>query len=183
MKANFLTLLLYCVVFTISAQNSTYKIPNTKNADITALKTDGLIQPHLDTFLKYCKKYGINAHEKLFKLREIAVVDTLKMTPRGGTLGMLVRDENKEVEKIVFSWMTLIDKEILKVVAFHEFGHYFLGYKHTCKDCSDIMAEVNPSYFEIIKNWDYQVEQLFINSPEYKKRFGQNSQIVTTVKD
>ena len=103
-------------------------------------------------------------------------MDTLKVTPTGGTLGMVVRNKHNDIEKIVFSWMTLIDQEILRVVAFHEFGHYFLGYKHTCKDCSDIMAEVNRSYFEISKDWDYHVEQLFINSPEYKKRLEKTSQ-------
>jgi len=83
---------------------------------------------------------------------------------------MLVRDSNNKVEKIVFSWMTLLDKEILKVVAFHEFGHYFLGYKHTCQDCNTIMAAVNSSYFDIIKDWDYHVEKLFLESPEYAKQ-------------
>ena len=128
------------------------------------------MQPHLDDFIALCKKYKIQYHDKLFKLKEIVVVDTLRVSPNGGTLGMLVRDENNEVENIIFSWMTLLDKEILKVVAFHEFGHYFLEYKHTCDDCNTIMAKVNSSYFDIIKDWDYHVEKLFTESPAYLKK-------------
>ncbi len=62
-----------------------------------------------------------------------------------------------------------MDKKILKVVAFHEFGHYFLGYDHICDDCNKIMATQNTSYFDIILDWDTQVEILFRNSPEYRK--------------
>lgn len=158
-----------CVVINFHAQKSSYKQLH-KAPTLNTLKTDGVIQPYLDAFLKQCKKYDIEFSEKLFKLQEIAVVDTLQVGPGGGTLGMLVRNKNKEVEKIVFSWMTLLDQEILKVVAFHEFGHYFLGYKHTCKNCNSIMAEVNTSYFDIVKDWENQVEALFINSPEYLKK-------------
>lgn len=169
-KRAYLTLFLTFVwLFLLNAQKAVYELPQ-RSTSSEVLKTDGLIQPHLDDFMRLCKAYDINCADKLFKLKEIAIVDSLKMTAKGGTLGMLVRNKNHDVEKIIFSWMTLLDKEILKVVAFHEFGHYFLGYKHTCKDCNIIMAEVNTSYFDIVKDWDYQVEQLFINSPEYLKK-------------
>ncbi len=172
MKRTYL-LLLFTLFITISAtaQQATYEIPN-RSINSNTLKTDGLIQPHLDEFLKLCKKYDIDYTEKLFKLKEIAIVDSLEVTPKGGTLGMLVRDDQHQVEKIIFSWMTLLDSEILKVVAYHEFGHYFLGYKHVCDDCNKIMAKVNSSYFDIAKDWDYHVENLFINSPEYLKKQG-----------
>ncbi len=169
MKSLSLTLcLLLTVIVSSYAQNSNYELPESITTS-NVLKTDGLIQPHLDEFLKQCKKYNIDFSDKLFNLKEIAIVDTLKVSPSGGTLGMLVRNKEREVEKIIFSKITLLDNEILRVVAFHEFGHYFLGYKHTCKDCNSIMAEVNTSYFDIVKEWDKQVEQLFMNSPEYIK--------------
>jgi len=151
------------------SQNSNYKLPN-RSSTLNTLKTDGLVQPYLDEFLKECKKYNIEFTEKLFSLKEITIVDTLQVSSKSGTLGMLVRDKKNKVEKIIFSWMTLLDKEILKVVAFHEFGHYFLGYKHICKDCNSIMAEVNTSYFNIVRDWDNQVKELFLSSPEYLKR-------------
>lgn len=165
MKTKLLFLLFICGVLTLQAQNANFEIPDLTNSK--QVKADGLVQPYLDDFFEQCKKYGIAYHDKLFALEEIAVVDTLKVSPKGGTLGMLVRDDSKKVEKIIFSWMTLLDKEILKVVAFHEFGHYFLDYKHTCNDCNTIMAAVNSSYFDIIKDWDYHVEKLFLESPAY----------------
>ena len=140
-----------------------------ENTSGSELHIDGLVQPLLDDFLKICDTYKIEYHDKLFALKEIAVVDTIGITPNGGTLGMLVRNNKGDVEKIIFSWATLLDKEILKVVAFHEFGHYFLGYKHICDDCNKIMATQNTSYFNIILDWDAQVEILFRNSPEYRK--------------
>ena len=161
-------LLFLITVTNLNAQSSSYELPKKAETSNT-LKTDGLVQPYLDAFLKECKKYNIEFTEKLFSLQEIAIVDTLQVSNKGGTLGMLVRDSDNKVDKIVFSWMTLLDKEILKVVAFHEFGHYFLGYKHTCKDCNSIMVEVNTSYFNIVRDWENQVEQLFLNSPEYIK--------------
>jgi len=48
-----------------------------------------------------------------------------------------------------------------------EFAHHFLDYKHTCQDCNEIMAVTNESYFEVAKDWDAQVEQLFTTSPVY----------------
>ena len=167
MKTYLLLLFFIFGVFYLQAQNSEFEI--TALSESKQVKTDGLVQPHLDDFIALCKKYKVDYHDKLFNLKEIAVVDTLRVSPKGGTLGMLVRDDNNNVEKIVFSWMTLLDKEILKVVAFHEFGHYFLGYKHTCDDCNSIMAKVNTSYFDIVKDWDYHVEKLFTESPVYLK--------------
>lgn len=166
-KCNLLVLL-FLITFFGKSQNSEFITPKSVSTG-QELRIDGLIKPLLDDFIVFCKTYNIEYHDKLFELKEIAVVDTLQVNPKGGTLGMLVRDKNNKVEKIVFSWMTLLDKEILKVVAFHEFGHYFLGYKHICSDCNKIMAERNSSYFEITKDWDSNVEELFINSPEYLK--------------
>ena len=77
------------------------------------------------------------------------------------------KDDNNNIDRIVFNWATLLDKEILQVVAFHEFAHHFLDYKHTCRDCNEIMAETNVSYFDIVRDWDNQVEQLFTTSPVY----------------
>ncbi len=167
MKTYLLLLLFIFSTFSLYSQKSEFEIP--KLSESKSVKTDGLVQPHLDAFIALCKKYKVDYHEKLFQLTEIAVVDTLRVSPKGGTLGMLVRNDNNDVEKIIFSWMTLLDKEILKVVAFHEFGHYFLEYKHTCNDCDSIMAKMNSSYFDIIKDWDYHIEKLFIESPVYLK--------------
>jgi hypothetical protein len=165
-RKNLLVLFILLIHFAYG-QNVVEKIPVYTSE--SELHVDGLVQPFLDDFLKFCDTYNIEYHEKLFKLKEIAVVDSIGITPNGGTLGMLVRNENKDVEKIIFSWVTLLDKEILKVVAFHEFGHYFLGYEHICEDCNKIMAVQNSSYFDIILDWDAQVENLFRNSPEYRK--------------
>jgi len=158
----------FILTFTVMSQNAEFELPEYDKVE--GLKTDGVIQPFLDDFLKLCEQYNIDYHDKLFKLKEIVLVDTLQVSPNGGTLGMLVRGKNNDVEKIIFSWMTLLDKEILKVVAFHEFGHYFLEYKHICDDCNKIMAKVNSSYFDIAQDWDYHVKNLFINSPEYLKQ-------------
>lgn len=163
----------YLLVFFILLIHFAYSqddYKTTTNSSLgSELHVDGLVQPILDDFLKLCDTYNIAYHDKLFKLKEIAVVDSIGITPNGGTLGMLVRNNNKDVEKIIFSWVTLLDKEILKVVAFHEFGHYFLGYDHICDDCNKIMATQNTSYFDIILDWESQVKILFRNSPEYRK--------------
>jgi len=165
-RKNLHVLFILLIHFSFS-QNDIENIP-AYNPD-SELHIDGLVQPILDDFLKLCDTYKIDYHEKLFKLKQIAVVDTIGITPNGGTLGMLVRNKNNEVEKIIFSWVTLLDKEILKVVAYHEFGHYFLGYKHICEDCNKIMATQNTSYFDIILDWENQVNNLFRLSPEYRK--------------
>lgn len=165
MKTQMLLVLFILSVISAKSQNLDFEIPSLHTSK--EVKTDGHVQPFLTEFIEQCKKYGISYHDKLFQLKEIAVVDTLTVSPKGGTLGMVVRNKNNDIDKIIFSWMTLLDKEILKVVAFHEFGHHFLGYKHVCDDCNTIMARINTSYFDIIKDWDYHVEQLFINAPAY----------------
>jgi acetone carboxylase gamma subunit len=64
-----------------------------------------------------------------------------------------------------------LDPEILKVVAFHEFAHYFLEYStHICNDCGQVMSVVNSSYFDIIRDWDRQIEMLFEESPAFLKQ-------------
>lgn len=147
---------LFCVTFGL-AQNS--------------VQIDGRLKPHLDKFFEYCKQYNIEYHDKLFELKNIDIVDTLTISQKGSTLGMLTRDKNGKVENIIINWITLLDDEILKVVAFHEFAHYFLDYKkHICHDCGQIMAAVNSSYFTIIKDWDEQVKTLFLESSVYKRR-------------
>ncbi|OED37299.1 hypothetical protein AB832_05160 [Flavobacteriaceae bacterium (ex Bugula neritina AB1)] len=135
------------------------------------VKIDGRLKPHLDSFFEYCKEYKIEYHDKLFKLKNIDIVDTLHLAPNTSTLGMLTRNKNNQVENIIINWVALIDQEILKVVAFHEFAHYFLGYeKHICDDCGKIMAVVNSSYFDIIKDWENQVKILFEDSPLYIRK-------------
>ena len=128
---------------------------------------DGRVQPYLQDFLDYCDLYGINYEDKLFQLKSIKIVNDLPLEEHNTILGKVLRDENGKIDRIVFNWATLLDKEILQVVAFHEFAHHFLDYKHTCRDCNEIMAETNVSYFDIIRDWDNQVEQLFTTSPVY----------------
>jgi hypothetical protein len=130
---------------------------------------DGRLQPVLDRFFDYCKTYDIDYTEKLSQLESITIVDTLPLSKFNTVLGKVLRDENGSINKIVINWATLFDKEILNVVAFHEFAHHFLDYKHTCHDCNEIMAETNPSYFDIARDWDNQVEHMFTTSPVYLK--------------
>ena len=139
---------------------------------------DGRLKPYLDDFFKICESYNIPYQEKLFELKNIAIVDTLEVSQQGSTLGMLQRDENHKVENIVLNWMTQLDQEIVRVVAFHEFAHYFLEYTtHVCDDCGIIMSKLNSSYFEIANDWEYQVKILFERSPIYHRIQGytQNS--------
>lgn len=126
---------------------------------------DGRLQPILTDFFEYCKKYNIDYHEKLFQLKKIDIVNNLPLEENNTVLGMVSRDEFGEIENILINWAALLDPEILKVVAFHEFAHHFLDYKHSCKDCNEIMAETNVSYFDIVRDWDKQVELLFTSSP------------------
>ena len=143
------------------------------------VKIDGRLKPHLDDFFEICKSYNIEYHNKLFKLKNIAVVDTLQTSSKGATLGMLQRDELHNVENIVVNWVAMLDPEILKVVAFHEFGHYFLEYdKHVCNDCGIIMSVVNSSYFDIANDWENQIKILFEQSPAYLRN---QSSISTTI--
>lgn len=142
---------------------------NASQAQQTSI--DGRLKPYLDDFFELCDSYGIPYHEKLFKLKKIAIVEELYTSPNGSVLGVLQRDENNEVENIAINWIAMLDQEILKVVAFHEFGHYFLGYhEHVCEDCGIIMARINSSYFDITNDWDNQIRILFENSPVYIKQ-------------
>jgi len=142
------------------------------------INIDGRLQPLLTEFFEICKNYEIEYHDKLFKLESIDIVNTLPATEHGTTLGMLRRDSNGEVVAIDINWMAQIDSEILKVIAFHEFAHYFLEYsKHICDDCGKVMAVVNTSYFEIVRDWDNQVRMLFEESPAFKRKY--NSSIAS----
>lgn len=136
---------------------------------------DGRLQPILDSFFEYCKQYNIDYSEKLFQLESITIVDTLPLSKYNTVLGKVLRDDEGHINKIVINWATLFDKEILKIVAFHEFAHHFLDYKHTCHDCNEIMAETNPSYFDIARDWDNQVKHMFTTSPVYQKNIDNTS--------
>ena len=129
---------------------------------------DGRLQPLLNAFFEECEKYGIEYHEKLFQLKNIDITDSLPLEEGSVVMGMVTRDVNGEIENILINWIATIDPEILKVVAFHEFAHHFLDYKHTCKDCDEIMAVNNASYFNVARDWDNQVKQLFTTSPIYQ---------------
>ena len=128
---------------------------------------DGRLQPILTEFFEQCKKYDIDYHSKLFQLKNIDIVNNLPLEENNTVLGMVSRDEAGDIENILINWAALLDNEILKVVAFHEFAHHFLDYKHTCTDCEEIMAETNVSYFNIARDWDNQVKLLFTTSPIY----------------
>ena len=80
---------------------------------------------------------------------------------------MVTRDANGDAEDILINWAAMLDPAILRVVAYHEFAHHFLDYKHTCQECNEIMAVINTSYFDIVNDWDNQVEHLFTTSPAY----------------
>lgn len=128
---------------------------------------DGRLQPLLNEFFEQCKKHGIDYHDKLFQLKKIDISNTLPLEENNTVLGMVTRDDEGKAENILINWAAMLDPEILKVVAFHEFAHHFLDYKHTCQDCNEIMAVTNTSYFDIAKDWENQVKDLFITSPVY----------------
>lgn len=128
---------------------------------------DGRLQPLLNDFFKECEKYEIGYHEKLFQLKNIDVTNNLPLEEGNTVMGMVTRDANGNIENILISWVALVDPEILKVVAFHEFAHHFLEYKHTCQECDEIMAVNNASYFNVANDWENQVEHLFVTSPVY----------------
>lgn len=166
MKRN-IPMLLLCLMaatFSLEAQSS---------VDI-----DGRLQPILNDFFEQCEKYGIDYHEKLFQLKNIDISKDLPLQEENTVLGLVTRDENGNAENILINWAAMLDPEILKVVAFHEFAHHFLDYKHTCQDCNEIMAVTNTSYFDIANDWDNQVEQLFTTSPVYLAK--QSSQPIAT---
>jgi hypothetical protein len=137
-------------------------------ANIQAQKSvdiDGRLQPILTEFLDYCKTYNIAYHSKLFQLKSIDIVNHLPLEENNTVLGMVSRNTTGDIDNIYINWAALLDNEILKVVAFHEFAHHFLDYKHSCTDCEEIMAETNVSYFDIARDWDKQVALLFTTSP------------------
>ncbi len=154
-----LILFVFCAFSSLCAQNS---------VDI-----DGRLQPLLDSFLAECDKYGIDYHDKLFQLKKIDISNTLPLEEGNTVLGMVTRDANNNIEEILINWAAMLDPEILKVVAFHEFAHHFLDYKHTCENCNEIMAVTNDSYFAIANDWDNQVAQLFTTSPAFIKKQAQ----------
>lgn len=134
------------------------------------VRIDQRLRPSLENFFELCESYNIEYRSKLHKLKSIAVVDTLETTSKAATLGMLQRDHAQHVENIVVNWIAMLDPEILKIVAFHEFGHYFLEYdEHVCNDCGTIMSVVNSSYFDIANDWENQIRILFENAPAYLK--------------
>ncbi|GMN10287.1 hypothetical protein MTsPCn9_12980 [Croceitalea sp. MTPC9] len=153
MKKKLSLLCLFICSFTFYAQDS---------VDI-----DGRLQPLLNEFFEYCDTYGIEYHEKLFQLKNIDVTNSLPLEEGNTVMGMVTRDANGDIENILINWIALIDPEIFKVVAFHEFAHHFLDYKHTCPDCDEIMAVNNASYFNVARDWDNQVKKLFVTSPIY----------------
>jgi hypothetical protein len=128
---------------------------------------DGRLQTLLNQFFEECDKYDIDYNEKLFQLKSIDISNSLPLEENNTVLGMLTRDAEGSVENILINWAAMLDPEMLKVVAFHEFAHHFLDYKHTCQDCNEIMAVTNTSYFDIARDWDNQVQQLFTTSPVY----------------
>ncbi len=131
---------------------------------------DGRLQPILNEFFDQCKKYDISYYEKLFQLQAVDIVQNLPLEEGNTVLGMVARDDQGNIDKILINWAAMLDPEMLKVVAFHEFAHHFLDYKHTCQDCNEIMAVTNTSYFNIARDWENQVEQLFLTSPVYQER-------------
>lgn len=142
---------------------------------------DGRLQPILDDFFEECKKYDIDYHEKLFQLENIDISNTLPLEEKNTVLGMVTRDADGNVENILINWAAMLDPEMLKVVAFHEFAHHFLDAKHTCQDCNEIMAVTNTSYFDIARDWENQVQQLFKTSPVYLAQETKEPFAVTSV--
>ncbi|WP_298474605.1 hypothetical protein [uncultured Maribacter sp.] len=128
---------------------------------------DGRLQPLLNEFFEQCEKYGIDYHAKLFQLENIDIVSSLPLEEKNTVLGKVSRNASGKVNQILISWAAMLDPEILKIVAFHEFAHHFLDCKHTCQDCNEIMAVTNISYFAIAQDWENQVETLFKTSPIY----------------
>lgn len=128
---------------------------------------DGRLQPLLNEFFKQFKKYNVDYNKKLSQLKNIDISRDLPLQKNNTVLRMVTRDAEGNAENILINWAAMLDSAILKVVAFHEFAHHFLDYKHTCQDCYEIIAVVNSSYFDIANEWDNQVQQLFITSLAY----------------
>ncbi len=121
----------------------------------------------MNEFFEECKKYNIEYNTKLFQLKNIDISNTLPLEEDNPVLGMVTRDQSGRVESILINWAAMLDPEMLRVIAFHEFAHHFLDYKHSCHDCNEIMAVTNSSYFDIARDWKNQVEELFTTSPVY----------------
>jgi len=132
-----------------------------------SVNIDGRLQPLLNEFFEECERYNIEYNSKLFQLKIIDISHTLPLEEDNTVLGMVTRDENGMVEGILINWAAMLDPEMLRVIAFHEFAHHFLDYKHSCQDCNEIMAVTNTSYFDIARDWENQVEHLFTTSPVY----------------
>lgn len=143
------------------------------------VKIDGRLQPILNDFFSYCNSYGIDYHDKLFQLKEIDIVNDLPLEEENTVLGVVLRNQDGKAERIVINWAASLDPEILKIVAFHEFAHHFLDYKHTCQDCDEIMAVTNSSYFTIARNWEEQVDHLFRTSPAYLAKKKEDAVVAT----
>ncbi len=158
------------VVLVIALCGIVQSLSSQKSVDI-----DGRLQPILNDFIEECKKYGIDYNQKLFQLKKIDITDTLPLEENNTVLGMVTRDDTGNIDGILINWAAMLDPEILRVVAFHEFAHHFLDYKHTCQECNEIMAVVNTSYFDVALNWDQQVENLFLTSPAYLKKEKQDA--------
>ncbi len=167
----------YVSVFFVFIFSITTYLQAQKSVDI-----DGRLQPILNDFFEECEKYGIDYHSKLFQLTTIDIVTNLPLEEDNTVLGKVARNKEGEIDKILINWAAMLDPEILKVVAFHEFAHHFLDYKHTCQDCNEIMAVTNTSYFNIARDWDNQVEQLFTTSPVYLTKKEPNVVAVNTFK-
>jgi hypothetical protein len=100
-----------------------YSIPLVRAQN--SVDIDGRLQPILTEFFEQCKKYDIDYHTKLFQLKNIDIVNHLPLEENNTVLGMVSRDEAGDIESILINWAALLDNEILKVVAFHEFAHHF----------------------------------------------------------
>ena len=159
----------YILIFLLAFISTTLSLNAQKSVNI-----DGRLQPILNDFFKQCDAYGIDYNEKLFQLKNIDISNSLPLEEANTVLGMVTRDSDGNVENILINWAAMLDAKILKVVAFHEFAHHFLDYKHTCQDCNEIMAVVNTSYFDIANDWDSQVRYLFTTSPVYLAMHAQN---------
>ena len=144
---------------------------------------DGRLQPLLNEFFGYCEKYDIEYHEKLFQLKNIDITSSLPLEEGNTVMGMVTRDANGAIENILINWVAQVDPEILMVVAFHEFAHHFLDYKHTCQDCDEIMAVNNSSYFNVVNDWENQVHHLFTTSPIYLAKNPVNSVVTIDLRN
>ena len=118
---------------------------------------DGRLQPILNEIFEKCEKYEIDNNQKLFQLKNIDISNTLPLGENNTVLGMLTRDKDGKVDNIPINWSTMLDPEMLRAVAFHEFAHHFLDYLHICQDCNEVMAVTNKNNFDDASDWENQV--------------------------